>query len=45
MYVVAIGDADKRVYTRYSHFGAMKTQVSHGIFDFCVARKERRLLA
>ncbi|APP82929.1 NAD(P)H-dependent oxidoreductase [Xanthomonas hortorum pv. vitians] len=38
VHVVAIGGADERTYARHGYFGAMKTQIHHGIFDFCGAR-------
>ncbi|MEA9554530.1 NAD(P)H-dependent oxidoreductase [Xanthomonas nasturtii] len=37
VHVVAIGGADERTYARHGYFGAMKTQINHGIFDFCGA--------
>lgn len=37
VHVVAIGGADERTYARHGYFGAMKTQIHHGIFDFCGA--------
>ena len=36
--LVAIGGADWRTYARHGYFGAMKTQIDHGIFDYCGAR-------
>ena len=38
VHLVAIGGADMRTYARHGYFGAMKTQIDHGIFDFCGAR-------
>ncbi|MEA9898903.1 NAD(P)H-dependent oxidoreductase [Xanthomonas campestris pv. raphani] len=37
VHLVAIGGADERTYARHGYFGAMKTQIGHGIFDFCGA--------
>lgn len=41
VYLVAIGGADLRTYARHGYFGAMKTQIDHGIFDYCGARVVR----
>jgi NAD(P)H dehydrogenase (quinone) len=38
VYLVAIGGSDMRTYARHGYFGAMKTQIDHGIFDYCGAR-------
>jgi NAD(P)H dehydrogenase (quinone) len=38
VYLVAVGGADVRTYARHGYFGAMKTQIDHGIFDYCGAR-------
>ncbi len=38
VHLVALGGADERTYARHGYFGAMKTQIDHGIFDFCGAR-------
>lgn len=38
VHLVAIGGADQRTYARHGYFGAMKTQIDHGIFDYCGAR-------
>ena len=38
VHLVAIGGADLRTYARHGYFGAMKTQIDHGIFDYCGAR-------
>lgn len=38
VYLVAVGGADWRTYARHGYFGAMKTQIDHGIFDYCGAR-------
>ncbi|PPV07636.1 NAD(P)H oxidoreductase [Xanthomonas bromi] len=37
IHMLAIGGADERTYARHGYFGAMKTQINHGIFDFCGA--------
>lgn len=37
IHLVAIGGSDLRTYARHGYFGAMKTQIDHGIFDFCGA--------
>lgn len=38
VHLVAIGGADLRTYARHGYFGAMRTQIEHGIFDYCGAR-------
>ncbi len=38
VHLIAIGGADIRTYARHGYFGAMKTQIDHGIFDYCGAR-------
>lgn len=38
VHLIAIGGADMRTYARHGYFGAMKTQIDHGIFDYCGAR-------
>lgn len=38
VHLVAIGGSDMRTYARHGYFGAMKTQIDHGIFDYCGAR-------
>ncbi|MBT2333105.1 NAD(P)H-dependent oxidoreductase [Variovorax paradoxus] len=38
VHLVAIGGADAGTYERHGYFGAMKTQIDHGIFDYCGAR-------
>jgi NAD(P)H dehydrogenase (quinone) len=40
VHLVAIGGADLRTYARHGYFGAMRTQIDHGIFDYCGARVE-----
>ena len=37
VHLVALGGADMRTYARHGYFGAMKTQIDHGIFDYCGA--------
>jgi len=37
VHLLAIGDADLRTYARHGYFGAMRTQIDHGIFDYCGA--------
>ncbi len=41
VHLVALGGADLRTYARHGYFGAMKTQIDHGIFDYCGARVVR----
>lgn len=38
VHLVAIGGATMRTYARHGYFGAMRTQIDHGIFDYCGAR-------
>lgn len=38
VHLLAIGGADWRTYARHGYFGAMRTQIDHGIFDYCGAR-------
>lgn len=38
VHLVAIGGASPRTYQRHGYFQAMKTQIDHGIFDYCGAR-------
>jgi NAD(P)H dehydrogenase (quinone) len=38
VHLIALGGADMRTYARHGYFGAMKTQIDHGIFDYCGAR-------
>ncbi|MDP2696753.1 NAD(P)H-dependent oxidoreductase [Thalassospira sp.] len=35
IHLIALGGADIRTYARHGYFGAMKTQIDHGIFDYC----------
>lgn len=37
VHLVGIGGADARTYARHGYFEAMKTQIDHGIFDYCGA--------
>ena len=37
VHLVAIGGADMRTYDKHGYFGAMKTQIDHGIFGYCGA--------
>jgi len=39
--LVAIGGADLRTYARHGYFGAMRTQIEHGIFGYCGAPVRR----
>jgi NAD(P)H dehydrogenase (quinone) len=41
VHLVALGGASERTYARHGYFGAMKTQIDHGIFDYCGARVVR----
>lgn len=38
VHLLASAGADQRTYARHGYFGAMKTQIDHGIFDYCGAR-------
>ncbi|WP_437500023.1 NAD(P)H-dependent oxidoreductase [Sorangium sp. So ce1099] len=38
VHLVALAGSDARTYDRHGYFGAMKTQIDHGIFDYCGAR-------
>ncbi|AVD89898.1 NAD(P)H-dependent oxidoreductase [Pseudomonas sp. SWI44] len=38
VHLVAIGGADEGTYTRHGYTSAMKTQIEHGIFDYCGAQ-------
>lgn len=38
VHLVALGGGDQRTYARHGYFGAMKTQIDHGIFNYCGAR-------
>ncbi|MGV1870336.1 NAD(P)H-dependent oxidoreductase [Agrobacterium rosae] len=38
VHLVAIGGADMRTYARHGYFGAMRTQIDHGIFGYCGAK-------
>jgi len=37
VHLIAIGGASARTYVRHGYFGAMKTQIDHGIFGYCGA--------
>jgi NAD(P)H dehydrogenase (quinone) len=37
VHLFAIGGADLKTYARHGYFGAMRTQIDHGIFDYCGA--------
>lgn len=37
VHLVALGGSDMRTFARHGYFGAMKTQIDHGIFDYCGA--------
>ncbi|WP_437938148.1 NAD(P)H-dependent oxidoreductase [Sorangium sp. So ce341] len=37
-HLVGIAGSDARTYARHGYLGAMKTQIDHGIFDYCGAR-------
>ena len=37
VHLVALGGATLRTYARHGYFGAMRTQIEHGIFDYCGA--------
>jgi NAD(P)H dehydrogenase (quinone) len=38
VHLVASAGANQRTYARHGYFGAMKTQIDHGIFNYCGAR-------
>ncbi|BCG77709.1 NAD(P)H-dependent oxidoreductase [Mesorhizobium sp. 113-3-3] len=38
VHLIASAGANQRTYARHGYFGAMKTQIDHGIFDYCGAR-------
>ncbi len=43
VHLVAVAGADARTYARHGYLGTMRTQIDHGIFDYCgahVARSE-----
>jgi NAD(P)H dehydrogenase (quinone) len=37
VHLVGIGGSDAGTFERHGYFGAMKTQIDHGIFDYCGA--------
>jgi NAD(P)H dehydrogenase (quinone) len=38
VHLVALAGSDARTYERHGYLGAMRTQIDHGIFDYCGAR-------
>ncbi|WP_423604966.1 NAD(P)H-dependent oxidoreductase [Sphingomonas sp. MS122] len=42
--LIAVGGTDAGTYARHGYFGAMRTQIDHGIFDYCGARVVRHEL-
>ena len=42
--LVAVAGADSGTYARHGYFGAVRTQIDHGIFDYCGARVVRHEL-
>src|SRR5690606_22629647 len=38
VHLIGLGGASQRTYARHGYFGAMKTQIDHGIFGYCGAR-------
>lgn len=42
--LVAVAGADAGTYARHGYFGAMRTQIDHGIFDYCGAHVVRHEL-
>ncbi|QHE91491.1 NAD(P)H-dependent oxidoreductase [Pandoraea fibrosis] len=38
VHLVAVGGTDQRTMARHGYFGAMKTQIDHGIFGYCGAQ-------
>ncbi|MBV7483927.1 NAD(P)H-dependent oxidoreductase [Bordetella sp. BOR01] len=38
VHLVGVGGADAGTYARHGYAGAMRTQIDHGIFDYCGAR-------
>ena len=42
--LIAVAGADSGTYARHGYFGAMRTQIDHGIFDYCGARVVRHEL-
>jgi NAD(P)H dehydrogenase (quinone) len=38
VHLIGIGGADAQTYVRHGYADAMKTQIDHGIFDYCGAR-------
>ncbi|ATU91345.1 NAD(P)H-dependent oxidoreductase [Phyllobacterium zundukense] len=44
VHLVGIGGSDARTYARHGYAGAMKTQIDHGIFEYCGACVTSELL-
>ncbi|ANF58162.1 NAD(P)H-dependent oxidoreductase [Halotalea alkalilenta] len=44
VHLVGIGGADIQTYTRHGYADAMKTQIDHGIFDYCGAQVPTSML-
>ncbi|NQD94393.1 NAD(P)H-dependent oxidoreductase [Pseudomonas sp. CrR25] len=40
VHLLGVGGADAGTYARHGYAGAMRTQIDHGIFDYCGARVE-----
>jgi NAD(P)H dehydrogenase (quinone) len=40
VHLIGVGGADAGTYERHGYFAAMKTQIDHGIFDYCGATVE-----
>lgn len=38
VHLLALGGADERTYLKHAYDVAMKTQIDHGVFDYCGAR-------
>lgn len=38
VHLVAVAGGDARIFARHGYFGAMRTQIDHGIFDYCGSR-------
>ncbi|SFS11887.1 NAD(P)H dehydrogenase (quinone) [Dyella sp. OK004] len=38
VHLIASAGANQRTYARHGYFGAMRTQIDHGIFNYCGAR-------
>lgn len=44
IHLIGLGGADLGTYERHGYAGAMRTQIDHGIFDYCGARAISELL-